>query len=265
MWLPRNTAAHHLLALTSAALMQEERQGWEYDYIVFMDDDVSLADAKRPAEQLRAFEAFLAEHQPAVGVPWYGCAAGRPCEQRKARGDAAFPSFHTDHIMIAYHRSVRSTLWPLQSEFDPPCWWTSQWMQTTRASLLYPGRVLADPRFVVVNKVSRSYPRAECPMAFCRGTEFVLRALPPEVLHNWKPHPWFISSNQTLASCFDRLISFIRDRNPTFRVPNAPRPWNSEEEERGSREDVVVQDDDCWPAEHMCLFSESRRTLSAPA
>jgi hypothetical protein len=233
-----------------AALMQEERQGWEYDYIVFMDDDVTLADANQPAEQLRAFEAFLAKHEPAVGVPWYGCSKGRRCAEEKRRGVEAFPSFHTDHILIAYHRSVRSSLWPLQSQYDPPCWWTSQWMQTTRASLLYPGRVLAYPRFQIVNKRSRTYPRLECPMSFCEGTEVVLRNLPVEVLHNWKPHPWFLSQNASspMASCFSRLVSFISDMNPTFRIPSASRPWKSDEEP-GSMED------DCWPAQHMCMFS----------
>ena len=141
---------------------------------------------------------------------------------------------------------MQRLLWPLNSSFDIECWWTSQWGQTVIAALMYPGRVLANPRLEVVNAISRPYPRRQraCEKAFCEATEKILGRLPVATLASFRPHPWFLNKGTGPEStvdgglCVNRLASQIQSRIATTETFTFPR-------------------DDCYPAEHLCVFGEA--------
>merc|ERR1719247_1599889 len=53
-----------------------------------------------------------------------------------------------DHIWIGYHHEAVDALWPLRSDGpadgswrDHECWWTSQWVQSMEAAMMFKGHV----------------------------------------------------------------------------------------------------------------------------
>ena len=81
----------------------------EFEYAVFMDDDVELEElidyGINTGNAWRTFERYLTHWRPAVGLPVHKCLQGRV-----VAGQEAQAVYNLDHlIVVAYHRET----WPI--------------------------------------------------------------------------------------------------------------------------------------------------------
>ena len=144
---PHSNLCEGRMALYLAARLLEVHQGWLYDFMVFMDDDVV---AKVPPNHVAFFEMDLLQWEPAIGGPLYrSLVSPTPIS---AVG-------HLDFIMIAYHREALETLHPWVFDYDHTCTWASQLNQLYEANLAYRNHILWSGAFTMDNGQHREYPR----------------------------------------------------------------------------------------------------------
>ena len=228
---------------TSESVTQEERQGWRYDYYVFMDDDVNLfvhGGLLEAQQSIRSFEVRLMQWQPALGVPFYGCNKGLDrCGETYRSGADMISTFHSDHIMIAFHRESVHELWPLTEAYDSECWWTSQWVQSMLAGMHFKHHYLMDMRLEVANGKSRPYPR-NCEASFCKATLDTLKNTPDSVLPCFRP-PHSSMMGAEGMRCKEQLVRYLASRIGTYRQ---------------QVEQYQGETDDCNAAKHACIWGE---------
>lgn len=116
-----------------------------YNYFIFLDEDVRLGSA----QQVRAFEDFLLEYEPAVASGEFG---------NRGYADPILPIWAFDAIFNAIHREALEML-PYSEKYDKDSWWLSQFEFFTRASALYKGHILEFSKLTTQNTLSRPYPR----------------------------------------------------------------------------------------------------------
>ena len=85
------------MALYWTARLLEVHQGWLYNYIVFIDDDVDFGNGN-----LTHYEDFLRTWQPAVGLPGY-------IPAKYPRHEVQTIGFY-DYIFVGYHREAVETV-----------------------------------------------------------------------------------------------------------------------------------------------------------
>jgi len=147
---PRSNIGEARNMLYLMAREQEARQGWLYNYIVMLDDDIEfevngrwlhglgkgiteeLGSSNMLDASLRGFEQWLSEEQPALGALCWNTRGCLPQWTNHSIG-------HVDHKIVAYHREALETLLPMPTHRDTTCWWASQWVQTLEVSLYYRG------------------------------------------------------------------------------------------------------------------------------
>jgi len=169
VYFPKSNIGEARNMLYLMAREQEIRQGWMYNYVVMLDDDVEFevydptqhaegspelarlalleyAEFHRKAwrevldDKLREWEQFLAYVQPALGaLCWFRE------EERCSPKYFTTSTCHTDHKIVAYHREALETLLPMPTHRDATCWWASQFMNTIEVSLYYRGRTMYYP------------------------------------------------------------------------------------------------------------------------
>lgn len=145
LYYPSSNLCHGRMALYLTGRLLEIRQGWLYNYFVFMDDD-----AIKVQGSLHNWETQLSMWLPAVASPVYDRSYSRNTESTS----------HVDFIMIAYHREVLEVLHPWIFDFDSNCTWASQLMQSLEMAIAYRNHVLYFASLRVQNDVHRGYPKA---------------------------------------------------------------------------------------------------------
>ena len=143
-----------------------------YYYYIFLDDDVDLRfNSLTPQEMkivspFRAFEAWLLDYEPAVGV------ADQPGPQsaisilRKRRMKCGInetsmvvPTMWFDAYFNAFHYKAIKQILPYPTKYDKETWWASQLHVTCSVELKFRGQALMFVPVTVINQQHRDYPR----------------------------------------------------------------------------------------------------------
>lgn len=208
LFFPHSNLCEGRMALYLAARLLEVNQGWLYDFMVFMDDDVM---AKVPPSHIAFFEMDLLQWEPAIGGPLYGShVSPTPIS---AVG-------HLDFILIAYHREALETLHPWVFDYDHTCTWASQLTQLYEANLAYRNHILWSKSFSVDNGQHREYPR-DC---MTRGGTVGFSGVWASTLKSVDPsrHHCLPSTDQVVAS-FPQyiLLGAPRPKLSTYAIPES--------------------------------------------
>ena len=150
----------------------KEIAGTGYEYYIFLDDDVEMhVRDGRPGNGWRAFEAFLSEYEPAVGVARYmwHLQGGVLDLSLPVQGIRFF-----DALVNAFHREAVHALLPYYDGLDRYSECYSQSILCSQAAALYPGHVLQCNGVEVVNLHSR---RPEREYLYCRAEDLFLASL----------------------------------------------------------------------------------------
>ena len=149
IYYPNSTFSQGRTALYAAGRLLELQQGWLYDYMIFLDDDITLhSDYNSP----KAFISDLMQWRPAL--------AGPSLHSKYPPVNTTVASVgHIDYIYIAYHREALEVLYPFSTEQESVCVWASQLRQLYEASLVYRNHILAFASMRVGNRLHRAYPR----------------------------------------------------------------------------------------------------------
>lgn len=143
-----------------------------YHYYIFLDDDVDIRfNSLTPQEMkivspLRAFEAWLLDYEPAVGV------ADQPGPQsaisilRKRRmkcgineTSMVIPTMWFDAYFNAFHYKAIKQILPYPTQYDKESWWASQLHVMCSVELKFRGQALMFVPLTVINQQHRDYPR----------------------------------------------------------------------------------------------------------
>ena len=147
IYFPHSIFEQGRLSLLVAARILELRQGWLYDYFVFLDDDVGLRSGS-----VSGFERDLQMWLPAIGSPLY------PTQPHFIYPTATSVG-HVDHIYIGYHREALEVLFPKVTKYNHRSWFHSDWLQILEHSLAYRNHLLIFPSLFVTDLKHRAYPQ----------------------------------------------------------------------------------------------------------
>lgn len=163
--------------LLSAAVTRAEKNGNNYLYYIFLDEDCRVREDKALAKKLniqltgnpfRTFERYLLEWEPAVGYTRYAW-------QFFEKGQETNIGYNIDAIFNAFHRETLSFLLPYYTGFDSESWLYSQHIINHLMALLYnPYRI----QFNVIttqNRTRRKYHQRKKDWSI--PTDFLLNAI----------------------------------------------------------------------------------------
>ena len=112
---------------------------------------------------LQAFEDFLLEHEPAIGVPVFcHIRKGPDCGfimKLKPIPEYMFVTIWFDAIFTAFHRNASDLMLPYRLDYEQESWWESQKFVILNADLIFRGQVLRFAPFMVSNNAHREYPK----------------------------------------------------------------------------------------------------------
>ena len=139
----------------------------KYLYYIFMDDDIILRSKASRMNPWRAFENFLEEIEPAIGiaeVDGYGnldfVYNGRKERNCTLEGTPDYlPIAHFDSAFNAFHYKAVESILPYPTKFDNISWWFSGWYATIKSEVIFAGQTLALTKVMVLNSRHRAYPR----------------------------------------------------------------------------------------------------------
>ena len=142
--------------------MFQEVKDLDYDYFIFMDEDVVIESGKSGVP-LEVFEGMLDKHRPVVGVPSY-----RQWEQlAKHRSEVEVSTHHSfDACCTAIRRDVLKTLLPYNSCDDDKSWWSSQSYFIHLSRMCYPSQIAHFNDVSATNVESREYPKEDDQIAY---------------------------------------------------------------------------------------------------
>ena len=155
--------------------LQAKRRRKQYIYYIFMDDDVELhynnkiPGFKREAiSPLRAFEKFLLNYEPVVGVVDYLSHHSyrfmlekrqQLCKKTSALEPMYVSVTHFDGIFNAFHYKAMDSLLPYNTKYDNLSWWHSQRDIITKVEIIFRGQAVMFAPVYLTNKSHRPYPR----------------------------------------------------------------------------------------------------------
>lgn len=156
-----------------------------YLYYIFMDDDLTFHFTNSASKEryrnlgirwpLQAFEDFLLEHEPAIGMPLFcskcfrlNSITGKPetrcCDlmkDLKPLPEYLPVTIHFDAAFNAFHRNAVDLILPYRLELEHWSWWESQKFVILAADFMFRGQVLRFSPVTVLNSLHREYPKLE--------------------------------------------------------------------------------------------------------
>lgn len=158
----------------NAAIRHIEQSKKEYDFVIFLDDDLQF-EGMSHREGFQAFEVFLAEQRPVIGVPrcWdYNTQKtdipSIPKEtNRQGIEDTSLdrqPVDWFDACFNAYRWDAFKRLLPYDPLFDVSSWYTSQFLAILKVNLLYRNQIIQNncvriDNVSLIEGVKNEYPR----------------------------------------------------------------------------------------------------------
>ena len=143
------------------AIEKSEQNGYYYDYLIFVDDDLKLNFS------LEDFEKELKKHKPCRMGPLYRTYVKNnymkffnnlfSCNFISKKG--VHKINYIDHCFMAVRNDCAEKIFPYTLKYDSSSWSlaTGDWCQ--RFFYLYPMETLIFNKFIVLNTKSRPYPR----------------------------------------------------------------------------------------------------------
>ena len=137
--LPGSSWAEGRNRLLWEARQRAQREGRDYLYYIFMDDDCQVREDALLARRLgisltgnpfRTFEAFLRDWEPAVGYTRYDW-------QHYEKGRDVNLGHNFDALFNAFHRETLDALLPYYTGFDSESWLYAQHIVNHLTSLFY--------------------------------------------------------------------------------------------------------------------------------
>ena len=145
-----------------------------YHYFIFLDDDVDLRfNSLTPHEMkvvspFRAFEAWLLDYEPAVGLLDQAGPQNAMSILRKRRmkcgineASMAVPTMWFDAMFNAFHHKAIKHILPYPTQYDKESWWASQLHVMCSVELKFRGQTLMFVPVTVNNPQHRQYPRSD--------------------------------------------------------------------------------------------------------
>uniref|UniRef100_A0A7S0R053 Glycosyltransferase family 92 protein n=1 Tax=Pyramimonas obovata TaxID=1411642 RepID=A0A7S0R053_9CHLO len=132
--------------------LREHLQGWKYEYITLMDDDIMFRNTKKPLDK---FEQFLEEYQPAVGAVSIPERDGK----KVLKKGTVWPVCAFDALFNAFHHEAVDVLLPYDARYEKMSWYCSQQDIIIRTSAMYKNHVLELRTVQIHNDEHSSYPK----------------------------------------------------------------------------------------------------------
>ena len=129
-------------------LLKRAKEKGDYDYYIFLDDDLKLYFS------LEAFEKKLIKYKLKRIVPflihhiWY----------KQAKGELERVKY-ADHAFMAFRKDCIKTVFPYTLEHDKTCWWLASENNCECFWEKYPEETLRLNHLVYINQENRPYPR----------------------------------------------------------------------------------------------------------
>jgi len=141
-----------------------------YHYYVFLDDDVDLGLNSFSSQQikrltpLRAFEQWLLEDGPAVGVVDYKSNSKTLLKRKRLICGVSEPSLvvpvvRFDALFNAFHHKAIKHILPFPTQYDKDSWWISQLHVMCSVELIFRGQALKYVPITAYNRQHRPYPK----------------------------------------------------------------------------------------------------------
>jgi hypothetical protein len=133
----------------------------EYDYYIYLDEDVVFKDVNTQNEGFEQFEQLLDIYKPLIGNPqminrgWYN-SHGNLFDDAEAQSVVCF-----DGIINAYSREIfiSDMILPYDDHFDKKNWWGSQIMTWIKCNYYLKNKVILFPKLKIRNTLSSEYPQ----------------------------------------------------------------------------------------------------------
>ena len=146
-----------------------------YHYYIFMDDDIYLefnsysSDEMKKMTPNRAFEKWLLDDEPAIGITGYNNYHNRAevLLERRERickntdSSPVIPAVWFDACFNAFHHQAIEHILPYDTQYDRDSWWISQKWLFYLAEVMFRGQVLENIAITVSNGKHRDYPRGQ--------------------------------------------------------------------------------------------------------
>ena len=141
-----------------------------YHFYIFLDDDVDLGFNSFSSQEMkrltpfRAFEQWLLDDEPAVGVVNY-CNQGRKLLERRRvicginKPPVVVPVMLFDALFNAFHHKAIKHILPYPTQYDKDSWWISQLHVLSSVELIFRGQALLNVAITAYNGQHRAYPR----------------------------------------------------------------------------------------------------------
>ena len=141
-----------------------------YHYYIFLDDDVELRFNSFSSKEMkrltpfRAFEQWLLDDEPAVGVANYKDNGKELLERRRVicsinESSVVIPVMWFDALFNAFHHESIKHILPFPTQYDKESWWSSQLHVICSAELIFRGQALEYLAITAHNRQHRHYPK----------------------------------------------------------------------------------------------------------
>lgn len=155
-------------------VQRAKEQNNNYQYYVLLDDDIRLSfndftpKYMKNTSPLRAFETFLKQHEPAIGVTDYDVHHGakiivskrkKLCKNSGAEKPLYLPTVHFDASFNAFHYKTLDYLLPYITTYDNQCWWHAQRYLIAKAEIIFRGQSVLFAPVHTSNPVHSEYPK----------------------------------------------------------------------------------------------------------
>ncbi|KAL9979861.1 hypothetical protein ACROYT_G017584 [Oculina patagonica] len=204
-----------------------------YNYYIFLDDDVELQfnsftpQGMKMFTPFRAFEEWLLDYQPAVGIVdqqgFHGAIS--LLEKRRLKcgikeASMVIPTVWFDAIFNAFHHKAIEHILPYPTKYDRQTWWASQLHVMCSIELKFRGQAMMFVPITLTNKQHRGYPKGGQNFA-AHARDFVeeIQNRAPAVYQN---RSLFIKLKSRLVTEYQYLEAATYCMNVTRRLPIVP-------------------------------------------
>jgi len=154
----------------------------DYDYYVFLDDDVVLDVYGKNWQPFRYLEAMLNYYSPAAMVGNFGWHFGKV----KTFEDEMQTIYHADACVYAFHKLAAQKVLPYITKYDKINWWRSQYWINQVMHFNFGGGVIQANKLMVKNLMHDDYPRSQDIYTECDRD--LMQILTPEQQAEFQPY-----------------------------------------------------------------------------
>lgn len=152
--------------LYEQAVKLQQKQGWQYEYLIFTDDDIQLFSRNETLNPYDVVHAALSNVQPAVAsVPGKIMSRNKCGPDGNAINNIEAPHYvapcsaDIDAAFAAFHATAAPMLLPYDTSFDSETWYGSQAIMILLMGASMPDHVIQFNHLYYKNTQHRKYPK----------------------------------------------------------------------------------------------------------